>query len=472
MATSWAGSLLVTPTLAQDTAPRAADEPAAASAGYVNPFPEGDTYKVQVYGDGFAEGLLNGLIDAFGNDPRVSIAKKHKAIGALIRADFEEDIRPEEASREVVHVGVLMIGLNDRDRMRQPGGGKSFQLGSDDWLNEYARRADRWIKVLKKRGIALYVVGQPPLRRQDANRDAETITEVLREKAFLNGVRFIDLSEGFTDDGSFTQFGPDISGNRVKLREADGVSFTSAGNRKLAHYVEKEMRRDITQAKTERAIPLAGTDAEQRKINPGKVQSQAAPAAAVAAKGAVAREARLAQAKSTVTPVIAAAPLDSGGDQKADNAKVSLRLPGANGRDEAVQIDIVRPAIPAAVIALVTRKEVTDRAGQFGDMAPEEIAGGLTLVNSISSVTDATGSAARRRTAAVQTATFTVLVKGERLAPKPGRSDDFTWPKPGYAEPVVPSAVSVRANERPAPQPAAKAAPPAPAQPVGKSQPR
>ena len=74
-----AGSLAVTPALAQDTAPRAADEPAAASAGYVNPFPEGDTYKVQVYGDGFAEGLLSGLIDAFGNDPRVSISSASTA---------------------------------------------------------------------------------------------------------------------------------------------------------------------------------------------------------------------------------------------------------------------------------------------------------------------------------------------------------------------------------------------------------
>jgi uncharacterized protein len=466
---------------AQDpaSATRGGEDNASASTGYVNPFPEGDTYKVQVYGDSFAEGLHEGLIEAFTGEPRVAIAKKHKALGALIRADFEDDIKPEEAARDVLHIGVLMIGLYDRDRIRMPGGGKSLQLGNEDWIGEYGRRVDRWIKVLKKRGMAVYVVGQPALRRQDANRDAETITEVMREKSYLNGVRFIDLSEGFTDDGSFTQFGPDISGNRVKLREADGVSFTGVGNRKLAHYVEREMRRDITQAKTERTIPLAGSEAEQRKINPGKIQSQAQAipsTAASQAKGQAVRDARLAQAKSGATPSAtlgatlgaAAAVVDTANDQRADNAKLSLKLPGAFGREETVQIDIVRPAIPAAVIALVTRREVAERAAQLAETPPEELAGGVTIVNSVSLATETPGSPARRRAAAGQTATFAVLVKGERLPPKPGRSDDFAWPKPAYTEPVVAAPVAARPGDvlKAQPQSQPKAVP------SGKTQPR
>jgi uncharacterized protein len=466
--------------LAQDptTAARSSDDAASASTGYVNPFPEGDTYKVQVYGDSYAEGLLEGLTEGFNNEPRVAVAKKHRSIGILIRSDYEDDIKPEEVSRDVVHIGVLMIGLNDRDRIRMPGGGKSLQLGNEDWIVEYGRRVDRWIKVLKKRGIALYVVGQPPLRRPEANKDAETITEVMREKAYLNGVRFIDLSEGFTDEGSFTQFGPDISGNRVKLREADGVTFTGVGNRKLAHYVEREMRRDITQAKIERTIPLAGSEAEQRKINPGKISSQApgqfsgqaggqlngqsvgpsqGPGSPPQAKGQVARDARLALAKSGATPGAtpssATAVGDSANDQRADNSKLSLRLPGPLGKEETVLIDIVRPAIPSAVIALVTRKEVADRATQLADTPAEEIAGGVTIVNSVSLGTDAAGSPARRRAAAGQSATFSVLVKGERPPPKPGRADDFAWPKPAFAQPVAPTPVSAQPTDVPKTQP-------------------
>ena len=41
----------------------AQEEPSGTS--YITPFPEGDVYKLQAYGDGFAEGLLNGLVEAF-----------------------------------------------------------------------------------------------------------------------------------------------------------------------------------------------------------------------------------------------------------------------------------------------------------------------------------------------------------------------------------------------------------------------
>src|SRR5690606_32634669 len=37
--------------------------------------------------------------------------------------------------------------------------------------------------------------------------------------------------------------GSDINGQQVRLRGSDGINFTKAGKRKLAFYVEKEIRR-------------------------------------------------------------------------------------------------------------------------------------------------------------------------------------------------------------------------------------
>ena len=42
----------------------------------------------------------------------------------------------------------------------------------------------------------------------------------------------------------------------------------------------------------------------------------------------------------------------------------------------------------------------------------------------------------KRRLSPTQSIFFKVWGKGERLAPKPGRADDFTWPRPA-PEPVV-----------------------------------
>ena len=43
----------------------------------------------------------------------------------------------------------------------------------------------------------------------------------------------------------------------------------------------------------------------------------------------------------------------------------------------------MRPAIPASVVALVTRKKSDDKAAQMGDMLVDQIPGGLTVMSSI-----------------------------------------------------------------------------------------
>lgn len=432
---------------------RAQDDGAPpAGQSYLTPYPEGDAYRVQIMGDPYAEGLLAGLSEAFAADTRLVLPRRALSLGPLTRPDWEEDARREEASREVAHVGILILGLYDRQNLRPGAGQRPLQLGSDEWQVEWGRRLDRLIKVLKRRSMAVYVVGQPPLRRPEANRDAEMLTDIIRERAQANGVRFIDVADGFQDEsGNYTQFGPDVAGVRQRLREADGVTMTPAGNRKLASFVERELRRDLTHAISERAIPLAGGEAEQRRINPAR--AAAAPAAPAAPwKSTVSRAARAEAAQNTH----AAAPAAEGAaDQKADNGRVTLKVAAAGGREESITLDIVRPAIPAAVIALLTRRDVAERAAQPGEPVVEDLGGGIAVTSSVSTLGPAANANARRTGAQANRPFVTVQVRGERLPAKPGRADDFSWPKPEFdpakASPVSAAPTPVR-GPRAAPQ--------------------
>jgi hypothetical protein len=197
------------------------------------------------------------------------------------------------------------------------------------------------------------------------------------------------------------------------------VHFTQAGYLKLAHFVERELKRDIAQARTERSIPLAGDPAEQSRVNPEKVrlkaESERAQAQAKSAKGG----------GGVAAP---AASADGAKDQKLETGKVDIRVPGVEGTEQVVTVEIVRPAIPASVVALVTRKQSNDKAAQMGDVLVDQIPGGLTVMSSIVPPRGADGG--RRRLSPTQSPYFRVLEKGERLPPKPGRADDFTWPRP------------------------------------------
>jgi hypothetical protein len=62
--------------------------------------------------------------------------------------------------------------------------------------------------------------------------------------------------DGFVDEtGRFNVQGPDFEGQTRRLRTGDGVYFTKAGARKLAHYLEREIRRVMTPGSEPIALP-------------------------------------------------------------------------------------------------------------------------------------------------------------------------------------------------------------------------
>src|SRR5581483_11466131 len=195
------------------------------------------------------------------------------------------------------------------------------------------------------------------------------------------------------------------------------------GNRKLAHYVEQEIKRDLNLAKNERTIPLAGNEAEQKRV--AALRPRAQPVGDGGWRGTVSasKDAGSGQARPREAP----AP-DTSNDQKADHGRILLRSIGPGGRQEQVTVDLPRPAIPSAVVALITRKESSDRPSQMGDVIADEVGDGLVVLSSITPAVPQPGAPARRL-APSQSPYYQVLIKGDRLPPKPGRADDFTWPR-------------------------------------------
>ncbi|MGE0055501.1 MAG: GDSL-type esterase/lipase family protein [Hyphomicrobium sp.] len=393
---------------------RAADDDTGGS--FLNPFPEGEVYKVLVVGDDFADGLLSGLAESFGNDSRLELPKQIRPLSGIMSSKFDNkaDEFAQAMANEKADIVVVMVGDSDRVTLRTSDN-RRVAVMSPEWRTEYVRRLDKIMKAVKIKNAGVYWVGLPNLSRPIANDQAQGMNEVIRERAYQNGFRYIDAFAGFTDEsGSYSAYGPDLAGKIRVLRQGDGVHFTDAGNAKLAHFVEKEMRRDLNRAKADRSIPLAGNEAEQALINPENAVKSPAPSSPAAAEKPAQEE------KKTL---ISAPVADPSGDVAADNAKISMVVTGNNGRPETVSLEIVRPPIPASVVALMTRRQAS---GQMGDQLVDQIGDGLTLMNSVTP----SGQKGPGKLSPSQAPYFRLLVKGERLQPKPGRADDFTWQKP------------------------------------------
>jgi hypothetical protein len=125
---------------------------------------------------------------------------------------------------------------------RSPNG--VYEFREDRWVELYSKKIEEMIGVLKAKGVPVLWVGLPAVRGTKATADMLFLDSLYRDAAGKAGITYVDVWDGFVDEaGRFLQRGPDFEGQPRKLRSDDGVFFTKAGARKLAHYVEREVTR-------------------------------------------------------------------------------------------------------------------------------------------------------------------------------------------------------------------------------------
>jgi uncharacterized protein len=125
---------------------------------------------------------------------------------------------------------------------RSPNG--LYEFREDRWVELYTKKIEEMIAVAKSKGVPVLWVGLPALRGAKATSDMLFLDSLYRDAAGKAGITYVDVWDGFVDEsGRFLQQGPDFEGQIRRLRSYDGVYFTQAGARKLAHYVEREVTR-------------------------------------------------------------------------------------------------------------------------------------------------------------------------------------------------------------------------------------
>ena len=144
-----------------------------------------------------------------------------------------------------------------------------YDFREERWVELYAKKIEEMIAVLKSKGVPVLWVGLPAVRGAKATSDMLFLDALYRDGAGKAGITYVDVWDGFVDDaGRFAQQGPDFEGQIRRLRSADGVFFTKAGARKLAHYTEREIRRVLAAHTGPLAVP-SETFAPDSNIRPG-----------------------------------------------------------------------------------------------------------------------------------------------------------------------------------------------------------
>ncbi len=143
------------------------------------------------------------------------------------------------------------------------------EFRDERWVELYSKKIEEMIGVLKSKGVPVLWVGLPIVRGPKATSDMLFLDALYRDVAGKTGITYVDVWDGFVDDaGRFLQQGPDFEGQIRRLRSNDGVFFTKAGARKLAHYTEREIRRVLATRLSPVALPSEPFD-NTAPVRPG-----------------------------------------------------------------------------------------------------------------------------------------------------------------------------------------------------------
>ena len=159
-----------------------------------------------------------------------------------------------ELSDDAADNGEVSPIVTPEKSTRSPTGLVEFR--DDRWIELYSKKIEEMITVMKSKGVTVLWVGLPAVRGARATSDTLFLDSLYREAAAKAGITYVDVWDGFVDEaGRFLQQGPDFEGQIRRLRSYDGVYFTKAGARKLAHYVEREVTRLLASRSAPFALP-------------------------------------------------------------------------------------------------------------------------------------------------------------------------------------------------------------------------
>lgn len=279
---------------------------------------------IVVLGDAMADWLGYGLEDAYSEQADIGIVRRHRTVSGLTRYQTKGDPADWPAAAKGVlapespAVIVIMLGLNDRVALREtartdkkpaepakpaskPADGRdtdlpddaaaadntetpsiiapeknaratsgTYEFREDRWVELYTRKIEDMIAAAKTKGVPVVWVGLPAVRGTKATSDMLFLNALYRDVAQKAGITYVDVWDGFVDEaGRYMQQGPDFEGQTRRLRSYDGVYFTKAGARKLAHYAEREINRLLATRSAPLELPTEPEKQPEVEAKPG-----------------------------------------------------------------------------------------------------------------------------------------------------------------------------------------------------------
>lgn len=200
--------------------------------------------RVGVFGDSMGDGVWAALYREFRDDAGVEVTKFSEVSTGLSRYDYVniQAKTQRQLDETPVDVAVVVFGTNDAQGIDD--GGTIHDFGTPGWKAAYGRRIDDLVGLFRSRGVVVYWVGMPRMKRDGFDGRMAIVNEVVEARMKALGVPWLETVSLTSDaEGDYMPYA-EVGGRRKLMRANDGIHMSMDGYLRLAGPVEAAIRRD------------------------------------------------------------------------------------------------------------------------------------------------------------------------------------------------------------------------------------
>ncbi|MEM7444005.1 MAG: DUF459 domain-containing protein [Pseudomonadota bacterium] len=204
-------------------------------------------FTIAVYGDSMADGIWTALYRALQRDERFEVLDRARASTGIARPDYydwQEELE-QFLIDDPIDAAVFSVGLNDmQSAVLREGGHHDFR--TPEWDETYQERVSLLMETLRANDVPTFWIGLPIMRSGNYSNNIAHLNGFFETLAPQHGATYVPLWDlTASETGEYTSHFPDETGRTRRMRNDDGIHFTTRGYEMLGREVLEAMHQEL-----------------------------------------------------------------------------------------------------------------------------------------------------------------------------------------------------------------------------------
>ena len=172
----------------------------------------------------------------------INLSKQSTGLSYPSFFDWPKTIQDTIDANKQIKVLVVFLGPNDPWDMPNPKGGLYLKFQSPEWESVYRSRIAQIIQTAKENRISVMWLSPPNMKKDSLNQQMVYLNRVISDEVKKHQAFFIDSRPLLGGKNDIYNEYVTKNGNSIKMRSADGIHFSTDGQKLIAQVISSHLK--------------------------------------------------------------------------------------------------------------------------------------------------------------------------------------------------------------------------------------